>query len=1126
MSSAAQHTIRCSHCGADVPVGFRHCDECGTPLARVCASCGQTNRAAAKFCGACGSALDVAPPPVEEQTPPPPTKPTRPASPPVAETLESERKLVTVMFADVRGSMELIRELDPEDAALLLEPAIKAMVDGVRQFGGTVNRVQGDGVMALFGAPIAREDHAERACLAAMQILRTVPRVANANVLVRIGINSGEVLVQRNLNDMTLDYDAIGAAAHIANRLEQAAAPNTAVISAQTMRLAGGAIRVNALGKLTLKGLAEQLEAYELVSASGRRDRWRTRAQVRPLSPFVGRETEIATLDRVKGRAMTGQSQVAIVIGEPGTGKSRLLHEFMGTIGPRMTTLRSGASPFDQDRPFASVADLVRACLAAILETDDAPPDDGVAAIAGGTEISGPAIESALRFVLGQPIDDAAWAALDTTARRERIVQAVRRAIFTVTGGRPLLLIFEDLHWADSESRVILERVMESARAGPVMILATARPEYVPATLRSHTTVLRLQALDREEADELLVKMLGDSGPLAELRRLLISKTEGTPLFIEETLQMLFDSGTLIQRNGVELTRPLADILIPDSVQAVIAARIDTLPQPTRTTLQIASVIGRDVPVLLLAKVAGVTPGVLERQLLQLADAEFLYEADLPAGRSYTFKHVLIQAVAYVTMLARRRRQLHGEILAALETEHAGHLDDVADRLGEHAEKGQQYEKAAHYLATAGRRANAMGAHHTAVNLIDRTLTALEAIPRTPLTAAQGIDARLALRVALGGARVDLPLLIKRLDEAEELAVEIGDTRRHTQIAISQCNILVLMGEIERALTVGTAALTSAIALDDAVLRTSARFALGQAHTFGGALDEAVSTLEAGLTDLAHPGSRTVTGTTGTPVVLYLCCLTIAHSLGGNFDNAHRHGDAALDFATQTGRRYDISYANLAKGVAFFVQGRAEEAGAHLADAHRICHEAEIAVLKPSVARFFGLAEARAGRGHMARQILREASQHAAAGGANAFDAWCRASLAEAALIDGDVSLALETSAAALKDARRLKIRPVEAHALRVLAEASGRTGTLPPVEVTRMLAEALRIAQQAGMRPEVVACHAAAARHMTLSGEHDSAAHAESTAEALARSIGIVYLARRHGTVTRPRIDGVEAAG
>ena len=299
----------------------------------------------------------------------------------------------------------------------------------------------------------------------------------------------------------------------------------------------------------------------------------------------------------------------------------------------------------------------------------------------------------------------------------------------------------------------------------------------------------------------MLRRILGDSGPLAELRRMLISRTEGTPLFIEETLQMLFNSGTLVQRNGVELTRPLADILIPESVQAVIAARIDTLPHATRTTLQIASVIGRDVPWKLLEAVAGVTPNVLEEQLRELVDCEFLFDADLPTGRGYTFKHVLIQAVAYVTMLARRRRQLHSEILGVLEREFADRLDEISDRLAEHAEKGQENEKAAHYLAMAGRRANATRRAPHRLALFDRALMALEAIPRTPENVMRGIDARLGLRVALGGSMADFARVLKCLDEAEELARGIDDRRRLALINVSQCNILVLVGEIERALS-------------------------------------------------------------------------------------------------------------------------------------------------------------------------------------------------------------------------------------------------------------------------------------------------------------------------------------
>jgi class 3 adenylate cyclase/tetratricopeptide (TPR) repeat protein len=1112
---SARSTIRCGGCGAEVSAAFRHCDECGKPLARACPGCGQSNRPTAKFCGACGYAFESAasqPAPAPDPglpiaaAPRPAVETVAPRSPPGfhlgRDTLEGERKIVTVLFADVRGSMELIRDLDPEDAAQLLEPALKAMVDGVRQYGGTVNRVQGDGVMALFGAPIAHEDHAERACLAALQMLREIPRAASAELLVRVGINSGPVLVKRNLNDMNLDYDAIGAAAHIANRLEQAAASNTAVMSGHTMRLVAGAVRVKSLGKLTLKGLPEPQEAYELVGSAGRRDRWHTRSHARPLSPFIGRETELATLTRAQARAASGTGQVAILVGDPGTGKSRLLHEFLSVVGGSAETVRAAASPFDHGRPFASVAHLARSCLGMVTGDEDAPLDHAIAAVISDLGPDPDDIATPLRFLLDRPIDDPVWDALDTAARRERIVQAIRRIILVAARTAPLVLVIEDLHWADRESRAIFETIMEQVGANPVMILATTRPEYVPRNTRSHTTQIRLHALDAGEADQMLRRILGDSAPLAELRRLLISRTEGTPLFIEETLQMLFDSGTLIQRNGVELTRPLADILIPESVQAVIAARIDTLPHDTRTTLQIASVIGRDVPFRLLAAVAGVPSEVLERQLQDLVDSEFLFDADLTGGRGYTFKHMLIQAVAYVTMLARRRRQLHTEILAELEREFEDRLDEVADRLAEHAEKGREFDKAAHYLAAAGRRANGLGAHHTALTLFDRAIVALEAIPRTQENVVRGIDARLGLRVALGGSMADFARVLKCLDEAEELARGIDDQLRLALINVSQCNILVLVGEIERALSAGTAGLAAATVLADVPLRVNARFALGQAHSFSGDLAAAIDLLEGGLPDIAHGSGGGTATTTGSPAVLYLCCLANAHALAGNFTHAHTHSDAALNLAVQTGRRYDASYANLSKGLAYLTQGAFDNAVLHLTEAHRVCHEAEIIVLKPSIARFFGLSEARAGRGHVGRKVLHEASLQSSTQGLTSFDAWCKASLAEAALVDGDVALAIEASTVALEIARARKLRPIEVHALRVFAEASERGGGMPGSDVRDHLETALRLAESIGMRPEALACRLALARHLGSAGDDGAAETAHKDADRLAEAL------------------------
>jgi tetratricopeptide (TPR) repeat protein len=975
------------------------------------------------------------------------------------------------------------------------------MFDGVHEFGGTVNRVQGDGVMALFGAPIAHEDHAERACLAAARMLRAVPTIPEPRFSVRIGINSGQVLVKRHLNDITYDYDVVGAAANIAHRLEQIASPNTAFLSGQTFRLTVGTIAARPLGKLELRGLSEAIETYELIGPSGRRDRWHARSHGRALSPFIGREAELALIREAQANVVAGRGEVVLLIGTAGTGKSRLVHEFLADRREAGTVVRTAATPFDRDRPFAAVVSLVRSCLALVAPAG--PAEQAVAALDGQREARSDSLASPLLFVLERPVVDPDWDALDNAARQDRIARAVRDLVQAVARLGPMVLVVEDVHWIDQESLAVLDLIAQSVAAGPILLLATARPDGVPRGLRSYARRIELQPLDRAETDTLLRQLLGDGDDLAPLRRMVADRTEGTPLFIEETLQMLFEAGTLKQLTTVELARPLADIRIPESVQAVIAARIDTLAPGSRAILQIAAVIGKDVPGDLLAAVAGVPAHELGHQVLELLQLEFLFLANLPTGRGYTFKHALIQAVAYETMLARRRRQLHAEILQTLERDFPDQLDELAERLGEHAERGGAGEKAAHHFSVAGRRANAMGAHMAAIGLFDRALVTLAATEATRENAERGIDVRLGLRVALA-ATADLRRILRYLNEAETLARGIDDRRRLALIWISQCNMLALQDHIDRALAVGAAGLEAATELGDVALGINARFALGQAMLFAGDIAGSIGLLEEGLADLAHDAARSSAGTTGSAPVLYICCLANAHALRGNFADAHHHSDEALRLALRSGRRYDASYANLSKGIALLIEGDAQGAHTHLAEASRVCREAGIAVLAPSIARFLGLAEARCGKAAVARMTLLGAMEAAGIQGNLAFTAWCRAALSEVTLDDGDAEEAARLALLARKEAQRLGIRPVEVHATRLHAEAMGRGGDMPDADVREAIEHAFRTAQSMGLRPEAVACRLSLFRHLANLEQTAAAEAARQDAERLAASCGM----------------------
>ncbi|MGH7211329.1 MAG: AAA family ATPase, partial [Acetobacteraceae bacterium] len=429
--------MRCRRCEADNPQSARFCDSCGAELDRACDACGASNRAGARFCSRCGLKFDAA----ERQE-------AAPATVPGYLSGEGERKLVTVLVADLRGSTAMIRDLDPEQAIGRLDPGVKAMAAAVEACGGVVNRVQGDGIMALFGAPIAREDHAIRACLAAHRMLAATAALEVPDLEVRVGVNSGEVVIRATGSDAT-DYDAVGITVHLANRLEQSARPGTARLSALTARLARGFTDVLPLGALEFRGLDTPIEVFELLDAT-ERPAWEVRAAAASLTPFVGRQAEIAMLTGALGRACLGRGQAVLVVADAGVGKSRLIHEFLREVpSGSFAVLRAAASSHALGSPFQIAAMLLRSWIGAEAVDSGATIErrlrQALVLNAGAAALDGPA----LRALLDLPVEDADWTALDPPRRRERIIEALRVLMLREAAARPLILVIEDLHWVD-----------------------------------------------------------------------------------------------------------------------------------------------------------------------------------------------------------------------------------------------------------------------------------------------------------------------------------------------------------------------------------------------------------------------------------------------------------------------------------------------------------------------------------------------------------------------------------------------------------------------------------------------------------------------------------------------------
>jgi class 3 adenylate cyclase/tetratricopeptide (TPR) repeat protein len=850
--------MQCPRCRAENRDGLKFCEDCGARLGGTCSRCGAEITPGKRFCGSCGA-------PVAGQTADRFAVPESYTPKHLAEkiltsksALEGERKQVTVLFADLKGSMELLADRDPEEARKLLDPVLERMMDAVHRYEGTVNQVMGDGIMALFGAPLAHEDHAVRACYAALDMQAAIRRFAEevrgshgVSLEIRVGLNSGEVVVRAIGSDLHMDYTAVGQTTHLAARMEQLATGRRSLLTGDTLRLAEGYIEVTPLGPVPVKGLGAPVEVYELIGTGAHRSRL-SAAATRGLTRFVGRDAELDQLHRALGRAASGHGQVVAIVGEPGVGKSRLVWEMTHSHRTHgWLIVEAGSSSYGKASPYLPVIDLLKGYFQ-IEDRDE--PRRMQEKVTGKILTLDRALEPtlpALLSLLDVPVEEAAWRALDPSQRRQRTLDALKRLLLREAQGQPVLVVFEDLHWIDGETHALLDGVVESLPAARLMLLVNYRPEYEHRWgSKTYYTLLRLDALPPESAEELLQALLGGDPSLQPLTRLLLERTEGNPFFLEESVRTLAETGALVGGRGAyRLGGPTAAIEVPATVQAVLAARIDRLPLEEKRLLETAAVIGKDVPDALLQAVGEMGQEDLRRGLMHLQAAEFLYETSLFPDLEYSFKHALTQEVAYGSLLHDRRRALHARVLAAMEHAASGQLSLHAERLAHHALKGEEWARAAQYLHLAGRRASAEARYTSCGGFYEAAIRALDQ---------QGDGADLALKLdaylELGTARIESGQLEgykELMDQAEVLARTLNDREWLAQVHVRQAqglwNLWSGPGNLEDAIERAREAFALA-APDDLRTRSYAQFLVGAASLARGRFHDAVQEFDAGVT--------------------------------------------------------------------------------------------------------------------------------------------------------------------------------------------------------------------------------------------------------------------------------------
>ncbi len=1074
--------MKCPRCRRDNLAEASFCGECGARLAEACSACGASNPPTNRFCRQCGVALSTGIAMTGFASPESFT-PRHLAQKILTQrkVLEGERKQVTVLFADTKSSMELLADRDPEEARTILDPVLEFMMEAVHLYEGTVNQVMGDGIMALFGAPLAHEDHAVRACYAALRIqdsarhyAEEIRRGYGASVRVRIGLNSGEVVVRSISNDLHMDYTAVGQTTHLASRMEQLADPGQILLTAKTLLLAEGYVDVTPLGPIPVKGLSAPVETYELTAAGRLRRRFEATA-LRGLSRFVGRDAELERLGTTLERAGLVTGQIVGIAGEPGVGKSRLVHEFVHSRGTQgWLVLQTGAVSYGRTIPYIAAKNLLREYFELEIEDSTATSREKVG---GKLRALDRALEPCLSpflTLLDVPSGDARWEAVDPPSRRQRTIDAIRQLLLRASEIRPLLLVFEDLHWIDSETQAVLDSLVEVLPRARILLLTNYRPEYEHSWgTRPHYTEMRIDPLLPESAEELLDSLLGSDPALEELKQLLIARTEGNPFFLEECVRTLLETQVLAgERGAYRVTGPIKGAIVPSTVKAVLAARIDRLVEDDRHLLQSAAVIGKDVPFVLLNAIADMPEDELRRKLTRLQRAEFLYEIrPSPDVLEYTFKHALTYEVAYQSLLSTRRRVLHARITDAIETLYADRVADHIEQLAHHALCGEQFDRAVKYAREAGTKALARSAYRNSVEHFDQALAALAHLPAGPTTSQTAIDLHFDLRTAL------TPLgehgrIIEHLREAEGLAQTLGDDVRLARVSAYLADYFRQVGEHDRAISAGERALAIAHRLDDPTLEIASNTYLGHACQNTGQYRRAITLFQRNANLASGDLVRDTFGLPFPSSVQSRIWLAACLNELGEFSAGIEAAEESIRIAEMIDHAASLATACSVLGNLYLRMGEPSQALPFLERGYELSRTRNLNIWMPNAESWLGLAQVRLGRLKEGLRLLQSAVDRDRSMARLAHHSIRLAALAEGYLRLGQVPSAASTSAQALDLSVKQGERGNEAHALHGLAEIAARSNPPALDEAEAAFRRGLDLAEELEMRPVAARCH------------------------------------------------------
>ncbi len=1025
------------------------------------------------------------------------------------EALAGERKQVTVLFADVFASMTLFTKRSAEEAAAILDEILDRMVEAVHHYEGTVHKTMGDGMMALFGAPLSYEYHAVRACYAALRMQARLAAYSNelqrnygVSFQIRVGLNSGEVVIRGIGSDLQMAFSAVGQTVHLASRMEQLAKPGTILTTRETVNLLGARIAVRRLGPMRVKGVPEPIEVCEVVGAAPGGFTLRNRSSL-----FVGREEEMARLRSALQTAQKSTGQLVFIVGEPGIGKTRLVHEFLRECEEQgCLVLHAAAAPYGRATGYRAGLDILRQYFGVGAGEDAQTVREKISA---KTLDLDPALAVDLPALLWQlgALEEGGFLSLDLQTRCHQAIEANLRVIRREASRQPIVLALDNLQWIESETEQALQ-VMVRDVPRSTLIVITHRPEHhaswmdVPVALR-----IRLEALGQAPATALLDSLLGDEPTVSPLKSILIQRAGGNPFFLEECVHNLVQRGVLAGSRGAHhLTGPVASIDVPPSIRSLIEARIDRLPSEAKKVLHCAAIIGQEVPLRLLQDISDVPAEEVLDALRQLHEIGLIDQIVGFPEPNYSFHHALTYDVAYGSLLLDHRQALHTRVLGAMERAYGEHRDAYVEQLARHAVQGKIWVKAAEYLHRSGNKALSNGGSREAVAFLKEAIQAMAQLAPDPNTQSLAIEIREDLSRAMK-ILGDSSGAVSVLREAVELVEAMGDERRLARVLSFLSNALWDIGDPAAANQAGERAMAMAERLEDVGLEIAANFCCGGALRALGEYRRAADSLGRNIRLIAGELAYETFGLAGLASVLTRGHLAWSLAELGDFVEARRHAEEALSIANTSNHPYSITHAHLAMGGTLLRQGLFAEAMPILERGIDFCRN--VPFLYPPMAADLAVAYGLSGRTNAAIRLAREAVHRGKEGGRLGRLSLIVTHLGEVFHLAGESDEAEKHAHWALELALERKELGNQVYALRLLGQVAAERKQPDLETAKRNFGEALLLAERLSMRPLAARCHLGLGRLYGRLGEPATAEGHLKVASQLFEDMGMTFWLR-----------------